>query len=148
MQNVDAVITAARSWIGTPFRHQCRVRGRQGGVDCWNLVRGVGEEIGSMQITEQAFKRFEGYSRIPGDGLLKSALREFLNVEIEPRPPAPGDVLLIARRMTEDPKHCGIVGFHKDRLTLIHAAANYGGCVEHTLTGFWLRHTVGIYNFR
>jgi cell wall-associated NlpC family hydrolase len=30
----QAVLSEAESWIGTPFHHQGRVKGRQGGVDC------------------------------------------------------------------------------------------------------------------
>jgi cell wall-associated NlpC family hydrolase len=42
----QAVISEAESWIGTPFHHQGRVKGRRGGVDCAMLLlevfRGAG----------------------------------------------------------------------------------------------------------
>jgi len=34
------IISCARSWIGTRFQHQARLRGV--GADCWGLVLGVG----------------------------------------------------------------------------------------------------------
>ncbi len=34
----QAVIEVAESWIGTPFHHQGRVKGRRGGVDCAMLL--------------------------------------------------------------------------------------------------------------
>ena len=39
----DKVLTAARFWIGTPYRHQGRVRGV--GCDCLGLVLGVWREV-------------------------------------------------------------------------------------------------------
>src|SRR5208337_4686669 len=34
----QAVLAIAESWVGTPFHHQGRVKGRQGGVDCAMLL--------------------------------------------------------------------------------------------------------------
>ena len=34
----QAVLSVAESWIGTPFHHQGRAKGRQGGVDCAMLL--------------------------------------------------------------------------------------------------------------
>ena len=39
----EAVIHAARSWIGTPYRHGASRRGV--GCDCLGLVRGVWREV-------------------------------------------------------------------------------------------------------
>lgn len=148
----DAIVAAARAWVGTPFKHQGRTRGKS--VDCWNLIRAVGEELGLLNISRQDFRPFEGYKRVPGDGLLKKALDQFLeriNDAALPEPPLEpeyGDVVLICRRHKEDPKHCGIVGEHNGRLTLIHAASNYGGVVEHGLSDWWAEHIVGIYRYR
>lgn len=146
----SAIVTTARTWVGTPFRHQGRVRGEKGGVDCWNLVRAVGEECCGLVITSQAFRPFEGYKVVPQDGFLKRALDTFL-VEGDPFIPdadLPGHVALIRQREGEDPKHCAIVSEYRGRLTLIHAVEKYGGCVEHGLTGFWQRRIVGLYRYR
>lgn len=143
----EAVVTAARTWVGTPFRHQGRMKGS--GVDCWNLVRCVGEETGYLHIAPQEFKSFEGYKRVPADGLLTKALDTFLinSWSIDAINHLPGYVALIKRRLGEDPKHCAIIAKHKDRLTLIHSAENYGGCQEHTLTQWWLARIVRLYRY-
>ncbi|MGB0507810.1 MAG: peptidase [Pikeienuella sp.] len=42
----NQVVTAARSWIGTPYRHQASARGI--GADCLGLVLGVWRGLGGM----------------------------------------------------------------------------------------------------
>src|SRR3989338_4143365 len=39
----QAIVAAARSWIGTPYRHQASLKGA--GCDCLGLVRGVWREL-------------------------------------------------------------------------------------------------------
>lgn len=39
----QAIVAAARCWIGTPYRHQARTKGA--GCDCLGLVLGVWSEI-------------------------------------------------------------------------------------------------------
>ena len=39
MARAEAVIAAARGWIGTPYLHQASLKGV--GTDCLGLVRGV-----------------------------------------------------------------------------------------------------------
>ena len=53
----QAVLAEAESWIGTPFHHQGRVKGPQGGVDCAMLLLevflavGVIPAAGSMGVS-------------------------------------------------------------------------------------------------
>jgi NlpC/P60 family putative phage cell wall peptidase len=39
----EEIIAAARSWIGTPYRHQASLKGV--GCDCLGLLRGVWREV-------------------------------------------------------------------------------------------------------
>jgi cell wall-associated NlpC family hydrolase len=41
-----AVIKEARSWLHTPFRHQARIKGPRGGVDCGQILACVYENAG------------------------------------------------------------------------------------------------------
>ncbi len=41
-----AVIEEAKTWIGTPYHHQARVKGSCGGVDCLTLLAEVYERAG------------------------------------------------------------------------------------------------------
>ena len=38
-----AIVAAARSWIGTPYRHQASLKGV--GCDCLGLLRGVWRDV-------------------------------------------------------------------------------------------------------
>ncbi|WP_137389927.1 NlpC/P60 family protein [Rhodoligotrophos defluvii] len=42
----EAVIAAARAWLGTPYRHQASLKGI--GCDCIGLVRGVWRDLGGQ----------------------------------------------------------------------------------------------------
>jgi len=39
----EAVIAAARAWLGTPYHNQASLRGV--GCDCLGLARGVGRDV-------------------------------------------------------------------------------------------------------
>lgn len=41
-----AIVAEAKTWIGTPFAHQGRVKGRRGGVDCGQIIAGTYENVG------------------------------------------------------------------------------------------------------
>ena len=49
----DAIIAAARAWLGVPWRHQGRTRQ---GVDCAGLVVLVGREFGLAAYDTFAFR--------------------------------------------------------------------------------------------
>ena len=51
MATVDEFIAKLREYIGTPFVHQGRVKGRHGGVDCTGLVVCAAEEL-DIPITQ------------------------------------------------------------------------------------------------
>ena len=48
----QAVLAEAESWIGTPFHHQGRVKGPQGGVDCAMLLLEVFQRAGVIRNTD------------------------------------------------------------------------------------------------
>ena len=50
-----AVVAEAQSWIGTPFHHQGRVKGKRGGVDCLMLLAEVYERAGISGHIEPPF---------------------------------------------------------------------------------------------
>jgi cell wall-associated NlpC family hydrolase len=43
-----AVIAEARTWLGTPFHHMGRIKGRRGGVDCGQILAAVYERTGDI----------------------------------------------------------------------------------------------------
>lgn len=57
MLTIDRVeiVAMARSWLGTPWIHQGRLKSV--GVDCGGLIIGVGKETGLLDFDTQAYSR-------------------------------------------------------------------------------------------
>lgn len=99
------IVAAAKSWIGTPYRHQASLKGA--GCDCLGLVRGVWRELyGFEPEPPQPYR--PDWAETGGRETLLEAARRHL-VEIPVATARPGDVLLF--RMSPDAclKHCAIV---------------------------------------
>lgn len=140
--NRENILIEARSWIGTRFHHQGRVKrtaSHRGGVDCIGLLVGVAQACGYTVEDET------GYSRIP-DGLrLKAALDHAL-VPVALDTIQQGDVLLFT--LQQHPQHVGIVSqLEGGELGLIHAYIESRGVVEHRLDPFWWNRAVAAYAF-
>lgn len=129
----ESIIAAARSAIGTPFRHQGRIAGQA--LDCAGLALYVASEIGAD------YQDFPGYAARPSSGLLESALDSQSGLErvFEMQP---GDLLLM--RFTGDPQHLAIYAGD----TIIHAFAAGRKVCEHLLDDVWQARIVRIYRFR
>jgi NlpC/P60 family putative phage cell wall peptidase len=127
----DAVIAAARRWLGTPYLHQASLR--DVGCDCLGLVRGVwrdcvGDEPESIEPYTPDWAEATGLER-----LALAGARHFERVE--PTDFQPGDVLLFRWRLGLPAKHCAIAVSHD---TMIHA--HDGACVcEVSITPWWRR---------
>jgi NlpC/P60 family putative phage cell wall peptidase len=134
----EAIIAEARTWLGTPFLHQGRLKGA--GVDCAGLV------IGIARALELPHADVDGYGRQPRRGLLEAELAAQMDpIALEDL--APGDVLLL--RIERDPQHLAVVS-SLEPLAVVHAYAGGGlaRCVEHDLDPRWLRRIIGAYRYR
>jgi NlpC/P60 family putative phage cell wall peptidase len=134
----ERIVAAARTWIGTPFEHQGRLKGA--GVDCAGLVVGVARELGLPHAD------VDGYGRNPRRALLEAELA----AQMDPIALAelrPGDVLLF--RIEREPQHLGIVS-SIEPLAVVHAFSGAGlmRCVEHSLDYRWQRRIIGAYRYR
>lgn len=119
------VVAAARSWIGTPFAHQGRIK--TVGVDCIGLVIGVGRELG---LCEPDFD-VSGYARNP-DGRSLMALSRVHMTPIDREAMQAGDVVVV--RFGDHPQHFGVLGNYKHGgLSIVHAAMKSGAVVEQRL---------------
>lgn len=88
-----AVVAEARSWIGTPYHHEARVKGRQGGVDCAQLLIGVFSAPGVGLIEPMSVPHY------PPDWHLHRDAERYLGTVLQhayeiPGPPLPGDVVV------------------------------------------------------
>jgi NlpC/P60 family putative phage cell wall peptidase len=116
------VVAEARTWLGTQYRHQGRLKGV--GVDCVGLVLGVAVALGVDG------RDFTGYSRRP-DGQLAPLLNE-QTLPVRPGEEDAGDVVVF--HWNNDPMHIGILT-SKD--SVIHAFAINRKVCEHALDAKW-----------
>lgn len=100
-----AVITEARSWIGTPWHHHQSTKGV--GCDCIGFVRGVARGIGLADpFDTPAGMKYRGYAKTPEPAALLAACAEFL-IPVPRAAALPGDVLVF--RIGNDPMHFAIL---------------------------------------
>ena len=137
------IVACARSWIGTPYRHQSSCRGA--GTDCLGLLRGIWREtIGPEPETVPAYTA-DWSEAGRSEDLLAAAARHLLPVANDEA--APGDVALLRMREGGLAKHVGILARSpKGDPTLIHAYSGHG-VVESPLTPAWARRVAGFYRF-
>ena len=156
MKNGWVIVEQARTWIGTKYHHQGRLKKTArdaGGVDCIGLILGVMAEFelksrlrdaAGRRIPFTAFDR-KGYSQQPQGQLLKILMDKYL-VPIAVDAVAEGDMLLF--RIVNNPQHVGFVSsYPSGGLGLIHCYAAVGRVVEHRLDDKWRNRVVGAYRF-
>jgi cell wall-associated NlpC family hydrolase len=143
----SAIITEARSWIGTRFVHQGRVKKSvesQGGCDCIGLIIGVATAC-NIKCKGIALSGIDNknYSRNPDGINLRKSLDEYL-IQVAIEYIHPGDVLLM--RINKHPQHVAFVGdYANGGLSLIHCHTQARGVVEHVLDDYWAKRVVAGY---
>jgi NlpC/P60 family putative phage cell wall peptidase len=124
------IVAEARSWIGTPYRHQASLKGA--GCDCLGLVRGVWRAlIGAEPALPPPYSR--DWAEAGGQETLAAAARAHM-IEIAPPQFAPGDMLLFRYRAHHPAKHAAIVAAAD---TMVHA--HDGACVAEVAIAPWWR---------
>lgn len=129
---MNALITAARSYLDVPFRHRGRSRR---GVDCIGLLVLAFADIGRTVIDRQA------YGRTPEADRLREALIE------EFGQPIPKDQLQVGDIVTMQwhgrPQHVGLLtDYPLGGLALLHADSGFKRVVEHRLAPPWTRRII------
>jgi len=125
MPSRDDVVTAARAYVGVPWRHQGRSRR---GLDCAGLVVLVAKDLGLSDYDTTSYRRH-------AQG---QAFVEHFRANMDPVPVAemrPGDVLLFADGAY--PCHAGIVSERHGVSYLVHAHATRRKVVEEPYAGEW-----------
>lgn len=136
------IVKTARTWLGTPYRHQCSVKGA--GTDCLGLLRGVWRDVvGPEPETVPNYSR--DWSEPQGEeALWAAALRHLTPKSLQDE--APGDVLLFRMRDRGVAKHLGIAAEIGERPTFIHAYSGHA-VVESPLSQPWQRRIVARFAF-
>lgn len=139
----ERAVQIARSWIGTPYRHQCSVKGA--GADCLGLLRGVwrglyGAEPEVIPPYTPDWSEPEREER-----LWQAALRHLR--ALDPAVPlAVGQILLFRMRDGAVAKHLGLVATVEGGVTFIHAYSGHG-VLESPLSAPWARRIAARFAF-
>ncbi len=132
----------ARSWIGTPYRHQASAGGA--GCDCLGLLRGVWRGLYGHE-PEPVPAYTMDWSEPQGDEVLwRAAARHLRQKPLTDA--SEGDVLLFRMRAGSVAKHLGIQGRAGPAPTFIHAYSGHG-VVESPYSAPWQRRTVARFAF-
>ena len=136
--SADAIVTIARSWIGTPYIHQASVKGA--GCDCLGLLRGVWRDhFGREPVLPPPYSA--DWAEASGRETLAEAARAHL-LELPMLNFTAGDVVLFRWREGLPAKHCAIA---VSPTTMVHA--HDGACVAEVAIGPWWRRHIA-YAFR
>lgn len=139
---MSRAVEIARGWIGTPYLHQCSMRGA--GCDCLGLLRGIWREmLGPEPEAVPAYSR--DWSEPEGEERLWAAALKHLVAKPLDRE-APGDILLFRMREGAVAKHLGLQAGTGQGASFIHAYSGHG-VVESALTPPWERRIVARFAF-
>lgn len=134
-----AIVAEARSWLGTPYRHQASLKGV--GCDCLGLVRGIwraclGDEPEALAAYTPHWAEVGGE-----ETLLAAAGRHLVPVPVDAA--EAGDVLLFRFRPGCPAKHAGVL-IGTDRFVHAHEGAAVS---EGHLGPWWRRRIAGAFRF-
>lgn len=135
------IVAAARSMIGTPFHHQARVPGRDGGVDCIGLLVCVSRILGVEPHD------FTAYSRQPDPEQLLQHLRRGMD-EISRSSATTGDTQVVWWESDDEPQHFVLL---TERGTIIHALSKEDGTGrvrEQRMPPKWRRQVHSAWSFK
>ncbi len=148
------IVSEARSWKGTLYHHQGRIKATlndKGGCDCIGLLVGVVRDLGikssftdrlGNNIPLYEFDRID-YGREPDGIMIKKSLSKYLQ-EIKIEEITAGNILLF--KFNNNPQHIGIISDYNDNnLGIIHCYAQARKVVEHRLDDLWRSRIVAAY---
>jgi len=139
---VDLILTEAREWLGTPYRHQASCKGA--GADCLGLLRGVWREVyGAEPEPVPAYSA--DWSEPQGEEALWRAAARCLLPKLQ-GDAALGDVILFRMREQGVAKHIGLTSGVGTEAKFIHAYSGHG-VVESAFSEPWARRVVARFEF-
>ena len=133
------IITEARTWLGTPYRHQGRTKGIE--IDCIGLPICVAQvlRLKPAEFFLMIAKEYRAYSRASLGNSLYNACKRFVP-EVLKSELQPSDIVLFL--MDKELRHAGILTKNN---TIIHAYAEVGKCVEHVYSKDWQLSTYAVF---
>ena len=146
MGNIASIIVAqARTWLGTPFHHQARLKGK--GCDCLGLIVGVVDEMGLKDAHGRLLSSYDEitYPKEPDGAYLIEKLTDLLD-EVPIRDARAGDLALF--KVRENPQHLAILTDYEGTLGMIHSFAPSRRVVEHRLDDDWKSRLLKVYRWQ
>jgi len=139
LANAKAIVTEARSWVGTPYRHQASTKGQ--GCDCLGLVRGIWRNtIGAEPTTAPSYS--SDWGEVGDEETILNAAEDYF-IPIKLENVMPGHLIVFRWKPMAIAKHLGIVTTDQH---FIHAY-DRTGVVETTLGPFWRKRIVAAFRF-
>ncbi len=139
MSSVEDIILSARSWIGTPYRHQASLKAV--GCDCLGLVRGVWRDCYGDEPEHPPAYSPDWAEATSSEALADAAARHL--VCIADKKFQAGDILLFRWKPHLPAKHAGIATGPAD---MVHAQD--GAVVaEIALSPWWTRRLAFVFRF-
>lgn len=132
------VVDAARTWIGTPYRHAAALKGI--GCDCLGLVRGIWAELGGAALPVLPPYGSDWRDWRHADALAELAGRYLRPASMEAEP---GRILLFRLNGAPWPRHCAVATAPN---RIVHAQERLG-IIETPLTPGWRRRIAGAWTF-
>lgn len=139
----EDVVLEARKWVGTPLIFHGRTCGVA--ADCLGLVEGVAQAFG-----QTVYDKLDYGPMPPASKAIEVAETNLVmkhDAAVESVQLIASDVVLLCLGRAKEPKHLGLIGSFKGRLTLIHASGDHGKVVEHSLSDFWRGRVFRSYGF-
>lgn len=134
MISATDIVTAAREYLGVPFRHQGRSRR---GLDCLGLLVCVARDLGMPEADNDVLN----YGHAPDGAILKSALDAACDrVTVA----GPGCILLLSFTASAGGQHVGIA----TDIGILHAYAPSRKVVESAIPKEWAPRIVARYRLR
>ncbi|MEO1303356.1 MAG: NlpC/P60 family protein [Pseudomonadota bacterium] len=135
----EDIVSVARRWLDTPYRHQASCRGA--GADCLGLVRGVWRDLLGDEPEPVPPYTPDWAEAMAQETLLTAARRHLVEISIGQA--ELGDVLLFRMGLGHPVKHCAILT-GEDRI--IHAYWGRAVC-ETRLVPWWRRRIAAAFQF-
>lgn len=135
----DAIVGAARRWIGTPYLHQASLI--HVGCDCLGLVRGLWREIVGEEPETAPPYTPDWAEASARETLLEAATRHF--TPIDRAAFFGGDILVFRFRAHLPAKHVGVA---TSATHMVHAHAGVG-VTEVVIGAHWRRKIAGAFAF-
>lgn len=145
MKNHNNIVSQARTWLGTPFHHQARLKGK--GCDCLGLIVGVVDELGLKDRNGMRLAAYDEvtYSKEPDGAYLIQKLAGLLE-EVPIAEARAGDLALF--KVRENPQHLAILSDYEGELGMIHSFAPSRRVVEHRLDDEWKSKIIKVFRWQ